>query len=140
MPLNWLCYRHNNQISVVIEPGASIIHARMRAAAADLDEGEFTEGHELDRKSVARQFQRPRPSRRFESSTLSATSSLRRKAPAKPTRMIARLRSARSDVAVGDMAMTMSAVAAFFLTGAAPIVRRIPDRTAFTFSSPVGVS
>ena len=23
MPLNWLCYRHNNQISVVIEPGAS---------------------------------------------------------------------------------------------------------------------
>ena len=56
MPLNWLCYRHNNQISVVIEPGASIIHARMRAAPADLDEGDFTEGHELDRKSVARQF------------------------------------------------------------------------------------
>ena len=50
MPLNWLCYRHNNQISVVIEPGASIIHARMRAALANLDEGEFTEGHELDRK------------------------------------------------------------------------------------------
>ena len=23
MPLYWLCYRHNNQISVVIEPGAS---------------------------------------------------------------------------------------------------------------------
>jgi hypothetical protein len=32
MPLCWLCYRHNNQISVVIEPGASLIHARMRAA------------------------------------------------------------------------------------------------------------
>ena len=32
MPLYWLCYRHNNQISVVIEPGASLIHARMRAA------------------------------------------------------------------------------------------------------------
>jgi hypothetical protein len=46
----WLCYRHNNQISVVIEPGASLIHARMRAAFAELDEGEFTEGHELDRK------------------------------------------------------------------------------------------
>ena len=30
MPLYWLCYRHNNQISVVIEPGASLIHARMR--------------------------------------------------------------------------------------------------------------
>ena len=26
------------------------IHARMRAALANLDEGEFTEGHELDRK------------------------------------------------------------------------------------------
>ena len=58
MPLYWLVYRHNNQISVVIEPGASLIHARMRAALANLDEGEFTEGHELDRKSVARQFQR----------------------------------------------------------------------------------
>ena len=50
MPLHWLCYRHNNQISVVIEPGSSLIHARMRAALANLDEGEFTEGHELDRK------------------------------------------------------------------------------------------
>jgi hypothetical protein len=49
MPLYWLCYRHN-QISVVIEPGASPIHARMRAALANLDQGEFTEGHELDRK------------------------------------------------------------------------------------------
>jgi hypothetical protein len=51
MPLYWLCYRHNNQISVVIEPGASLIHARMRAALAELNEGEFTEGHELDRKT-----------------------------------------------------------------------------------------
>ena len=50
MPLYWLCYRHNKQISVVIEPGASLIHARMRAALAGLDEGAFTEGHELDRK------------------------------------------------------------------------------------------
>ncbi len=52
MPLYWLVYRHNNQISVVIEPGASPIHARMRAALADLDQGEFTEGHELDRKTT----------------------------------------------------------------------------------------
>ena len=58
MPLYWLCYRPNNQISVVIEPGASLVHAKMRAALANLDQGEFTEGHELDRKSVARQFQR----------------------------------------------------------------------------------
>ena len=57
MPLYWLCYRHNNQISVVIEPGASPIHARMRAALANLDEGEFTEGRELDRKwKVAKQM------------------------------------------------------------------------------------
>ena len=57
MPLYWLCYRHDNQIIVVIEPGASLIHARMRSALADLDEGEFTEGHELDRKwKVAKQM------------------------------------------------------------------------------------
>jgi hypothetical protein len=49
MPLYWLVYRHNNQISIVIEPGASLIHARMRAGLAGLDEGEFTEGDELDR-------------------------------------------------------------------------------------------
>src|SRR5262245_31772934 len=57
MPLYWLVYRHNKQISVVNEPGASLIHARMRAALAGLDEGEFTEGHELDRKwKVAKQM------------------------------------------------------------------------------------
>jgi hypothetical protein len=50
MPLYWLVYRHSNQISVVIEPGASLVHARMRSALDSLDEGEFTEGHELDRK------------------------------------------------------------------------------------------
>ena len=50
MPLFWLVYRHNNQISVVIEPAPSLIHARMRAALAELDEGEFTEGHELPGK------------------------------------------------------------------------------------------
>jgi hypothetical protein len=49
--LYWLCYRHNNRISVVIEPGASLIYARMRAALADLDQGEFTEGHALDSKT-----------------------------------------------------------------------------------------
>ena len=52
MPLYWLCYRHNNQISVVIEPGASLIHARMRAALTGLDQGDFTEGYELDRKTT----------------------------------------------------------------------------------------
>jgi hypothetical protein len=43
----WLRYRHNNQISVVIEPGSSLIHARMRASLANLGEGEFTEGQNL---------------------------------------------------------------------------------------------
>ena len=46
MPLYWLCYRHNNQIEVVIEPAASLIHARMQAAIVGL-QGQFTEGHEL---------------------------------------------------------------------------------------------
>jgi hypothetical protein len=45
MPLYWLVYRHNNQISVVIEPGASLIHSKMRATLAELDEG-----HELPGK------------------------------------------------------------------------------------------
>jgi hypothetical protein len=38
MPFYWLVYRHNNQISVVIEPGASIILARDACCAwlADL--------------------------------------------------------------------------------------------------------
>src|SRR5262245_28735268 len=58
MPLYWLCYRHNNSIFVVIEPAHSLIYARLRSAIDGLDEGEFTEGHEFDRKSVARQFQR----------------------------------------------------------------------------------
>jgi hypothetical protein len=50
MPLYWLCYRHNNSIFVVIEPAQSLIYARLRASIDGLDEGDFTEGHELDRK------------------------------------------------------------------------------------------
>jgi hypothetical protein len=49
-PLYWLCYRHNNSISVVIEPAHSLIYARLRASIDGLDEGDFTEGHELSRK------------------------------------------------------------------------------------------
>jgi hypothetical protein len=54
MSLYWLCYRHNNQIAVVIEPGASLMHARLRAGLAGLDEGTYTEGHELDRQTEKR--------------------------------------------------------------------------------------
>src|SRR5215813_12418771 len=50
MPLYWLVYRHNNSIFVVIEPAHSLIHARLRASIDGLDEGEFTEGHELPGK------------------------------------------------------------------------------------------
>jgi hypothetical protein len=50
MPLYWLCYRHDDQIAVVIEQAPSLVHARMKAALAGLDEGEFTEGHELPGK------------------------------------------------------------------------------------------
>jgi hypothetical protein len=35
---------NKNEISVVIEPAHSLIHARLRAAIDGLDEGEFTEG------------------------------------------------------------------------------------------------
>jgi hypothetical protein len=50
MPLYWLCYQHNNQVSIVIEPAPSLIHARLRATLDGLDQGEFTKGHDLDRK------------------------------------------------------------------------------------------
>ena len=75
MLLYWLVYRHNNSISVVIEPGASLIHARMRAALGNLDEGEFTEGHELPGKwKVASRwlgdgYRRPRQSGCWRSSS-----------------------------------------------------------------------
>jgi hypothetical protein len=39
------CHRHPRRSA-----GSSPIHARIRASLANLDEGEFTEGHELDRK------------------------------------------------------------------------------------------
>jgi len=44
-------------IAVVIEPAASLVHARMRATLANLDQGEFTEGHELpDKWKVPKQM------------------------------------------------------------------------------------
>jgi len=43
-------------MSVVIEPAHSLIHARLRSAIDGLDQGEFTEGHELpDKWKVAKQ-------------------------------------------------------------------------------------
>src|SRR5262249_48948051 len=46
MPLYWLVYRHNNQISVVIEPAHSLIYARLRASLDGLDEGQEEDGRE----------------------------------------------------------------------------------------------
>jgi hypothetical protein len=56
MPLYWLCYQHNNQISVVIEPGASPIHARMRAALAGLDEGTRKTAKQVPKAMIGRRL------------------------------------------------------------------------------------
>ena len=64
MYLYWLCYRHDRQISVVIEPGSSLVHARMRAALDGLDEGTFAEGHELNGK-IERKLPKDAMSRRL---------------------------------------------------------------------------
>jgi len=50
MPLYRLCYHHNSSIFVVIEPAHSLVYARLRASLDGLDEGQFTEGHELPGK------------------------------------------------------------------------------------------
>jgi hypothetical protein len=46
MPLYWLCYVTTIKSQSLSKPGASLIHARMRTALAELDEGTFTEDHE----------------------------------------------------------------------------------------------
>ena len=102
MPLYWPCYRHNNQISVVIEPGASSIHARMRAALAELDEVEFTEGHELDRKwRVPKEMMG------------------RRLSQEEAKRLLAYVRKFVNDCAIRRAEIKISALAASALTGGA---------------------
>ena len=47
MLLYWLCYQHRGRTHVVLQRASSLIHARMHAGIAKLDQGEFTEGHAL---------------------------------------------------------------------------------------------
>ena len=71
----------------------------------------------------------------LDSSRSNATSSERRKAPAKPMSSRARSRMAESLVpASGAIPITRSAVAGIFLLGAAPRERRIPRTVARTRS------
>ena len=50
----WLCYRIESRVDVIIQRASSLIQARIIAAIANIDEGEFTEGHQLDPKMARR--------------------------------------------------------------------------------------
>ncbi|MCC6780945.1 MAG: hypothetical protein IT537_30600 [Hyphomicrobiales bacterium] len=51
--LEWLVYRDGGELFVIIQPAASLIHARLHAALSDLDGGgRYIEGHELDAKTA----------------------------------------------------------------------------------------
>ena len=91
----------------------------------------------LDRRKTSR---RP-PSSSLTSSTSRATSSLRRRAPAKPNSSSVRSRaSARPSPSGATIAVMTFVRAARILRGAVPWRRRIPDQTARTPASAVGVS
>jgi hypothetical protein len=45
--LFWLVFKNGKDITLFIQPGGSLIYARMKAAIAGVDGG-FQEGHELD--------------------------------------------------------------------------------------------
>jgi hypothetical protein len=48
----WLVFRADEGPFVVIQRGASLIHARMAAAIAGFETGPFSEGHQLDGKTI----------------------------------------------------------------------------------------
>jgi hypothetical protein len=52
MYLFWLCYKLDDRVDVVIQRGGSLIQARMVSSMANLDDGDFTEGHQLDPKTA----------------------------------------------------------------------------------------
>jgi hypothetical protein len=50
MPLFWLVFKKGDDLTVVIHPASALVYARMEAAKLGLDEGIFSEGHQLDAK------------------------------------------------------------------------------------------
>ena len=50
----WLCYQNPEGVCVVLQRASSLVNARMKAAIAGLDAGEFKEGHALDAKMARR--------------------------------------------------------------------------------------
>ena len=53
MHLYWLTFQIDGKILVLIQPAASLIQARMKAALAKLG-GTYVEGHEFDAKTAAK--------------------------------------------------------------------------------------
>lgn len=52
--LFWLCYQLDDRVDVIIQRANSLIQARMICAIESIDDGEFTEGHQLDPKMAKR--------------------------------------------------------------------------------------
>ena len=50
----WLCFKTPEGICVVLQPGSSLVHARMQASLAGLQPGELKEAHQLDAKLTKR--------------------------------------------------------------------------------------
>ena len=50
----WLVYDTNRGPCVVLQPARSLIHARMLAGVAQLDLGQFVEGHELPKSYIGK--------------------------------------------------------------------------------------
>jgi len=50
--LYWLSYCNKDHVHVVIQPGMSLTHARLKAALAHLDDGTFAGGHQLDTETI----------------------------------------------------------------------------------------
>jgi hypothetical protein len=50
--LYWLSYHHQDRVYIVLQPAMSLMHARVKAALAKLDEGRFAEGHQIDEETT----------------------------------------------------------------------------------------